>query len=48
MLEGLSLVNKLNFNHTGWQKQKMKVKLAAQTFSASVADSLEFLAFLFI
>ena len=36
--EGFTIVN-----HVKWQKQKMKVKLAAQTFSSSVADALEFL-----
>ena len=28
--------------HIQWQKQKMKVKITAQTLSASVADALEF------
>ena len=28
--------------HMQWRSQKMKVKLAAQTFRASVADALEF------
>ena len=41
--EGLSLANKLTLSHIQWQKENMKVKLAAQTFSASVADALEFL-----
>ena len=35
--------DKQNFDHNGWQKQKMKLKFVAQTFSVSVADSLEFL-----
>ena len=30
--DGLSFVNKLNSDHHGWQKEKKKVKLAAQTF----------------
>ena len=41
--EGLSLANKLTLSHIQWQKENMKVKLAAQTFSASVADALEIL-----
>ena len=32
----------INSNHIGAEKQKNKVKLAAQTFSALVTDSLEF------
>jgi hypothetical protein len=40
---GLHLGNKLSSQHVAWQKQKMKVKLAAQTFSRSVSDALEFL-----
>lgn len=35
--------NKLTKTHMQWNKKKMNVKLAAQTMSASVADSLEFL-----
>ncbi|KAK7476712.1 hypothetical protein BaRGS_00032049 [Batillaria attramentaria] len=40
--EGLRLANKLSGAHVNWQAQEMKVKLAAQTQSSSVADSLEF------
>lgn len=40
--EGLRAGNKLHERHIQWQKQKMKVKIAAQTLSASVADALEF------
>jgi hypothetical protein len=40
---GLHFANKLTSTHINWKKQKMKVKLAAQTFSSSVADALQFL-----
>ena len=40
--EGLLAANKLTERHIQWQRQKMKVKLAAQTLSSSVADALEF------
>lgn len=40
--EGLHAANKLRKAHVEWQQMKMKVKLAAQTLSASVADALEF------
>ena len=40
--EGLHLGNKLRQAHISWQTQKMKVNLAAQTFSSSVADAMEF------
>lgn len=40
--EGLHLGNKLRKAHIEWGKQKMKVNLAAQTLSASVADAIEF------
>ena len=40
--EGLRAGNKLRSAHIAWQKQKMKVNLAAQTLSASVADALDF------
>ncbi|XP_077100004.1 GTPase IMAP family member 8-like [Siphateles boraxobius] len=40
--EGLHLGNKLRSAHIDWQSQKMKVNLAAQTLSASVADALRF------
>ena len=38
--EGLRLGNKLKLSHIQWWQQKMKVNLAAQTFSASVADAI--------
>ena len=41
--ETLSLPNKLNINHVMWQKHKMKVNLAVQALSSSVANALEFL-----
>jgi hypothetical protein len=40
--EGLHLGNRLRSAHINWQKQKMKVCLAAQTLSSSVADALAF------
>lgn len=40
---GLHLANKLSSAHINWQKSKMKVKLAAQVFSRSIADALLFL-----
>ena len=40
--EGLRAGNKLRSAHIEWQRQKMKVNLAAQTLSSSVADALEF------
>ena len=40
--EGLRLGNKLKLAHIRWQQQKMKVNLAAQTFSSSVADAMEY------
>jgi Transposase protein len=39
--EGLHFANKLNKQHVEYWKKKMKVKLAAQTFSESVAKALE-------
>jgi hypothetical protein len=42
--EGLRAGNKLKKAHIEWEKQKMKVSLAAQTLSSSVADALEFCA----
>ena len=36
--EGLRLGNKVRTAHIQWRQQKMKVNLAAQTFSSSVAD----------
>jgi hypothetical protein len=41
-MEGLRLGNKLKMAHVRWEKQKMKMKLAAQVFSSSVADALEY------
>ena len=41
--EGLVLGNKLNLTHIQWEMHKMNVKLAAQTFSSSVVNALEFL-----
>ena len=40
--EGLRLANKLKKPHIQFSTQKMKVNLAAQVFSSSVADALEF------
>ena len=40
---GLNLANKLNSTHIQWSNHKMKVKVAAQTLSSSVADALDFL-----
>ena len=41
--EGFDIANKLNSDHLNWQRQKIKVKLAAQTFSSSTAAALQFL-----
>jgi len=40
--EGLHAANKIRQAHIQWEKQKMKVSLAAQTLSNSVADALRF------
>ena len=40
--EGLRLGNKLKLAHIQWQQQKMKVNLAAQSLSSSVADAIEY------
>lgn len=40
--KGLHLANKIKKPHIFFQKQKMKVKLATQLFSSSVADALEY------
>ena len=40
--EGLHLANKLSSVHVGWQAQNMKVYIAAQTLSSSVATAIEF------
>lgn len=42
--EGLKLGNKLGKRHISFHNEKMKVKLAAQVFSKSVASALSFLA----
>ncbi|KAB0795977.1 hypothetical protein PPYR_10038 [Photinus pyralis] len=41
--EGLHVANKLKRAHMEWYRQKMKVHLAAQTLSRSVADAIEYL-----
>ena len=41
--EGFNIANKLNSDHLNWQRQKMKVKLAAQTFYSSTTAALQFL-----
>ena len=41
--EGLKLGNKLSKKHIEYQNHKMKVSVAAQTLSSSVADAIEFL-----
>lgn len=40
--EGLRAANKLKKAHIEYQRQIMKVRLAAQTFSASVSNALRF------
>jgi hypothetical protein len=40
---GMKLANKLTTNHIKYEKHKMKVDLAAQTLSTSVADAIDFL-----
>ena len=40
--EGLRLGNKLKLAHIQWRQQKMKVNLAAQLFSSSVADAIDY------
>ena len=40
---GLSFANKLKKKHVDWTKHKMKVDLAGQTLSASVATAIDFL-----
>ncbi|KAK1895908.1 DNA transposase THAP9 [Dissostichus eleginoides] len=40
--EGLRLGNKLKMAHIQWRNPKMKVNLAAQLFSSSVADAVEY------
>lgn len=41
--EGLHLGTKITKRHINWFKEKMKVKLVAQTFSFSVAKALQYL-----
>lgn len=41
---GLHFGTKITSQHMNWRKQKMKVRLAAQVFSRSVADALCYLA----
>ena len=43
--EGLRLGNKLKLAHIKLEQQKMKVDLAAQALSASVADAIEYCTF---
>lgn len=38
---GLKIASKLSPKHLQFQKHKMKVSLAAQTLSSSVADAIE-------
>jgi hypothetical protein len=40
--EGLHAANKLRKAHLDWGRQKMKVSLATQTLSRSVADAIKF------
>lgn len=40
--EGLRLGNKLKMAHIQWWQQKMKVNLAAQALSSSIADAIEY------
>ena len=43
--EGLHLANRISLDHVHWHRpnRKMKVKLAVQVLSSSVADALQFL-----
>ena len=41
--EGIKFRNKLSSQHIHYHRQKMKVRLAAQTLSSSVADAIDFL-----
>ena len=40
--KGLNLANKINKQHVQFSKKKMKVYLATQVLSNSVADAIEF------
>ncbi|GBN25202.1 hypothetical protein AVEN_114248-1 [Araneus ventricosus] len=42
--EGLLVATKLRTRHIEWKREKIKVKLATQVLSASVADALLYLA----
>ena len=42
--EGLRLANKLKKIHINWKQRKMKVNLAAQALSSSMANALEYCA----
>lgn len=42
--EGLRAATKLSRRHLEWKREKMNVKLAAQTLSTSVANALDFCA----
>ena len=42
--EGLHMANKLRAAHIHWHQQKMKVNLAAQSLSSSVADAIDYCA----
>ena len=43
LLQGLKFANKLSSNHIDTRRVRMNVRLAAQTFSSSVADDIQFL-----
>ena len=40
--EGVHMANKLRSAHINWHQQKMKVNLAAQSLSCSVADAIDY------
>ena len=40
--EGVHMANKLRSAHINWHQQKMKVNLAAQSLSSSVADAIDY------
>jgi DNA transposase THAP9 len=42
-MEGLTLANRLSKRHVEYKLQKMKVRLAVQVFSSSVAQAMEYL-----
>lgn len=41
--EGLNVADKLTTNHLKFEKHNMNMRLAAQTFSSSVANAIDFL-----